>query len=155
MTARRAPAQPDVAIELLESVGVRTWLCGGWAEERRGLIPPRPHTDVDLLYPAPTFDVLDRSLQSGTLHEIAAKRFHHKRAFDLLGTMVEVVLLEPAGAGHVTNFWNVLRFEWPHDTLSDIDGSRVASPSALNQYRQWHDHVDAVRKQILETEGRS
>ena len=32
--------------------GVDTWVFGGWGEELRGLIAPREHADLDLLYPA-------------------------------------------------------------------------------------------------------
>ena len=39
-----------------------TWLCGGWAEELYGLYRPRPHKDVDLLYPAANFAQLDQWL---------------------------------------------------------------------------------------------
>ena len=32
--------------------GIDTWVFGGWGEELRGLIRPREHVDLDLLYPA-------------------------------------------------------------------------------------------------------
>ncbi len=66
---------------LLESHGVATWLFGGWAEELHGMVPPRDHADVDLLYPATSFAPVDRFLRRGEVQEIAAKRFPHKRAF--------------------------------------------------------------------------
>ena len=39
--------------------GVETWVFGGWGEELRGLIAPRDHVDVDLLYPAESWDCVD------------------------------------------------------------------------------------------------
>ena len=79
----------------LEVAGLDVWLAGGWAEELHGLLEPRPHHDVDLLYRGESFDSLDAFLGTGAVTEIAAKRFAHKRAFELDGTMVELILVEP------------------------------------------------------------
>ena len=40
------------AVSLLASQGIATWMFGGWGEELRGLILPREHVDLDLLYAA-------------------------------------------------------------------------------------------------------
>jgi len=47
------------AMQQFAHAQMATWLCGGWAEELWGLSPSRPHHDVDLLYPAQNFDLLD------------------------------------------------------------------------------------------------
>jgi hypothetical protein len=65
-------------VSRLESAGVRTWLFGGWAAELLGLSVPSPHNDVDLLYPADSFEAVDVFLATGGVDEIAAKRFPHK-----------------------------------------------------------------------------
>ena len=44
---------------LLRSLGIETWVFGGWGEELRGLIRPREHADLDLLYPGETWDDVD------------------------------------------------------------------------------------------------
>ena len=44
---------------LLAQDGVETWVFGGWGEELRGLIRPREHADLDLLYPAESWDDVD------------------------------------------------------------------------------------------------
>lgn len=119
---------------LLESHGVRTWLFGGWAEELHGLAAPRPHHDIDLLYPAASFETVDAFLNTGLVAEIHAKRFPHKRAFEMDSVMVEIILVR---AGNVTDFWGCYDYEWPPDVFTHAeDRPRLASPSALAQYRQ-------------------
>ncbi|HEY4348815.1 MAG TPA: hypothetical protein VGM80_14620 [Gaiellaceae bacterium] len=133
----------------LEDEGLRTWIFGGWAEELRGLRNPGPHSDIDLLYPAGSFDLLDAVLVSAPeLEQITEKRFSHKRAFVAAGTMVEVFLLRPCGNRHVTHFWGQLALEWPEHALGELDGARVASVSALGFYRAEHARIDGVRKSL-------
>ena len=43
----------------LRAHGIETWVFGGWGEELRGLIRPREHVDLDLLYPAESWDEVD------------------------------------------------------------------------------------------------
>src|SRR4051794_26020511 len=52
-------------------------LFGGWAEEALGLSEARPHRDIDLLLPAPSFDRLDEVLAaaSADLEQVPMKRF--------------------------------------------------------------------------------
>ena len=126
----------DVVV-MLERAGIVTWVFGGWAEEMRGLRPAGPHKDVDLLYPAPSFDVVDLWLLGEPLAaEITAKHLPHKRAFDWQGVMVELFLVEVAGSKLCTTFWSSEVFDWPADTLSE-NGThlRTASEAALNVYR--------------------
>lgn len=144
-------------IRRLAQAQIATWLCGGWAEELWGLCSPRPHQDVDLLYPAPTFARLDQWLASTTdLSDIPAKRFSHKRAVLCEDIMIEVVLLEPdEGGGYLTNFFNQsYQLVWPHDTLSllFVRGQRVpvASAEALRLYRQQHRSVAEAYQTYLQ-----
>ncbi len=70
-------------IDILNKQKIRTWLFGGWAEELQGIISPKIHKDIDLLYPAHDFDDLDKLFLNKNLEikEIKAKHFNHKRAF--------------------------------------------------------------------------
>jgi hypothetical protein len=121
-------------LRLLESHGIATWLCGGWAEELHGLIAPRPHRDIDLLYRADDFALVDRFLQQAAFEEIVAKRFPPKRAFLVEGVMTEVVLVRP---DLTTLFWSQHQFAWPVDVFSAEEGSiRLASVAALAAYRR-------------------
>jgi hypothetical protein len=113
-------------VDLLASHGLRTWVCGGWGEELRGLRAPRAHGDVDLLYPAPDFARLDAL----DLDWIAAKRFAHKRAFVLDGTMIEVVLVARDERG-----WYTGAFRWPPNVFASGGRLPVASAAALAAYR--------------------
>jgi len=134
-----------------------TWLCGGWAEELRGLCRPRTHQDVDLLYSAAKFAQLDQWIaRTQDLSEIPANRFSHKRAILCRDIMVEVILLEPdEKGGYLTNFFNQ-RFQlvWPHDTLSLLfvrgQGVPVASEEALRLYRQQHRSVAEAYQAYLQ-----
>ncbi|MET9269979.1 hypothetical protein [Kribbella sp. NPDC003557] len=120
-------------VRQLEAAGVRTWIFGGWASELLGLSPPRPHQDLDLLYPAGNFDVVDVYLARGDVQEIAAKRFPHKRAFEAEGIRVELFLVQP---GPYTDFWGATRHTWPAGTFDvEAGGFRVASAVALAGFR--------------------
>jgi len=114
----------------LAAEGVRTWIFGGWAEELQALAPPRPHRDVDLLYRADGFARVDRLRRDW----IGAKRFGHKRAFTLDGTLVELFLVRSDDRGDFTEFWG-RRHDWPHDVLAHPE---LASAAALASYRAAH-----------------
>jgi len=127
----------------LELAGVRTWVFGGWAAELFGLSRPRPHHDVDLLYPAVSFEAVDVFLATGEVDEIVAKRFPHKRAFEAEGIMVELFLLQGPEDGPFTDFWGVNRYEWPSNVLgAQAGGLRVASAMSLTDYQ-------AKRRELL------
>jgi hypothetical protein len=124
---------------------IMTWLFGGWAEELWHMSLPRPHRDIDLLYPAENFQQLDRWLftTSGDLFPIEAKRFSHKRALLYQQIMIEIVLLEPQPGAYVTNFFDgKYQVIWPSDTLTSLplqrDQIAVASRQALQLYRCLH-----------------
>ena len=81
------------AITYLERNGITTWIFGGWAEELSGVIKPRKHKDIDLLYPAENFEILDSLLiEEDQIEEVTEKHFIHKRAF-----IYKVVLMELFG----------------------------------------------------------
>lgn len=121
-------------MDLLDRHGIVTWLFGGWAEELHGLVDPRPHGDIDLLYPADDLSVVDRLLTRGAVAEIAAKRLPHKRAFVFEGTMTEILLVHP---DLTTMFRDERRHTWPADVF-EVGTTRVASTAALAGYRTAH-----------------
>jgi hypothetical protein len=90
-------------LHTLAAAHTRSWLFGGWAEEVWGVIAPRPHNDIDLLYPAADFGTLDQFIGTNpSMAEILAKRFSHKRAVMYHDVMVEWFLLESHGTGYAT-----------------------------------------------------
>jgi len=124
---------------------IMTWLFGGWAEELWQMSSPRPHRDIDPLYPAQNFQQLDRwiSTTSCNLLPIEAKRFSHKRAMLYQQIMIEIFLLEPQVGAYVTNFFNgTYQVNWPSDTLTSLPLQRgqiaVASRQALQLHRHHH-----------------
>jgi hypothetical protein len=122
------------AADLLAEGGFRVWLFGGWAEELRGLAPPRPHVDVDLLYPAADFRRLDAFLADATVDEWAGKRRPYKRAFALDGVPVELFLVRRDAGGWFTDF-KTGRHRWPADVFGSAAWPPVASAAALVGYR--------------------
>ncbi|TCC40229.1 nucleotidyltransferase domain-containing protein [Kribbella speibonae] len=128
----------------LEGAGVRAWVFGGWAAELVGVSAPRAHRDVDLLYPGADFAVVDEFLGRDDVQEIAAKRFPHKRAFEVGGVMVELFLVQTDEVGSFTDFWGAARHDWPADAFeTEVDGLRVASAMAVNGYRAGWDELQA------------
>jgi hypothetical protein len=118
-------------VDRLRAEGVRTWVCGGWGEELRGLQPPRPHGDVDLLYPARDWARVDML----ELDWIPGKRSHAKRAFVLDGVMVELILVERDERGWFTEKPHY-RHDWPDDVFSTSGRLPVASAGALAGHRR-------------------
>jgi Aminoglycoside-2''-adenylyltransferase len=127
-----------LVLDLLEDAGCSCFLFGGWAEEIRGLSEPRAHKDIDLLYPAQDFELVDQLLGTRIVEEIDAKRFPHKRAFEVYGIMVELFLVREDDRGHFTDFWGETRFDWPSDLAGKKHGLPVVSPAALTAYRDAH-----------------
>jgi hypothetical protein len=121
-------------LALLARHQAHCWLFGGWAEELRGDAPPREHRDVDLLYPAADFELVDELIRERGLREIEAKRLVHKRALILGGIVVEIVLVQRDADGYFTEF-GAQRHGWPKDVLSRVGGIPVASEAALAGYR--------------------
>ena len=123
----------DRVVALLAAEGIDTWIFGGWGEELRGLGPPRPHADLDLLHPAEDWCAVDRL----DLDWIPSKRFPWKRAFVLDATIVELFLVRRDGRGLYTQLLR-RRHDWPDDVLASNGRLRVASTAALASYRDRH-----------------
>jgi hypothetical protein len=126
------------ALALLQARGVETWVFGGWGEELRGLINPRPHADLDLLYPGESWDDVDAL----ALRWIAAKERPWKRAFVLEGTVVELFLVRRDEQGWYTTLARRVH-RWPDNVLGTNGRVRVASTAALASYRHSY-RVDAA-----------
>jgi aminoglycoside-2''-adenylyltransferase len=125
-------------VKMLASKGVDTWIFGGWAEELRGLINPRPHVDIDLLYPQEDWTIVDGL----SLDWIDGKRLPWKRAFRLEGITVELFLVQYDAAGWYTQLER-RRHNWPANVFSDTRIVPVVSTAALASYRHSY-RVDAA-----------
>jgi hypothetical protein len=118
------------AVDLLRSHGVRTWLCGSWAEDLRGLRPPGRHGDLDLLYPARDWGRVDEL----RLDWMDGGKLAWMRAFVLEGTMVELFLVERDARGWFTRLGG-RRHGWPVDVFTTNGRIGVASATALAGFR--------------------
>jgi hypothetical protein len=123
---------------LLRARGIETWVFGGWGEELRGLLRPRAHVDLDLLYPAESWDDADAL----TLDWVPGKRFPWKRAFRLEGTLVELFLVRHDEHGWHTELARRVH-RWPDNVFASNGHLRVASTAALASYRHSY-RVDAA-----------
>lgn len=123
---------------MLRAKGVETWVFGGWAEELRGLIRPRDHADLDLLYPAESW----RKVDALDLDWIEGKRFPWKRAFALEAVAVELFLVRRDEQGWYTALRQRVH-RWPDDVLASNGHLRVASAAALASSRHSY-RVDAA-----------
>jgi transposase len=126
------------AQSLLRSKGVETWVFGGWGEELRGLIRPRPHVDLDVLYAGESWDEVDALY----LDWNPAKRYEWKRAFILEGIQVELFLVQRDEHGWYTKLARRTH-RWPDNVLASNGHLRVASTAALASYRYSY-RVDAA-----------
>jgi hypothetical protein len=136
------PLRNDLAFvlrvaDLLEGARLRTWLWGGWGEELRGLSAPREHTDVDLLYPGRDFERVDRFIERSDVEEWVGKRRSYKRAFELEGVLVELLLVQRDERGWFTDLPGGRHF-WPGDVFSTSGRLPVASVAALQGFRSAH-----------------
>jgi hypothetical protein len=123
---------------MLRARGVETWVFGGWGEELRGLIRPRDHVDLDLLYPDESWgegDALDLDWSDG-------ERFPGKRAFAREAVAVELFLVERDEHGWYTALRQRIH-RWPDDLLASNGHLRVASTAALASFRHSY-RVDAA-----------
>jgi hypothetical protein len=126
------------AVRLLAAHGVDTWIFGGWGEELRGLIHPREHGDVDLLYPAEDWQGVDAL----AFDWVEGKKYPWKRAFRLEGTLVELFLVQHDEQGWYTQLARRCH-RWPDNVLASNGPLRVASTAALASYRHSY-RVDAA-----------
>jgi hypothetical protein len=122
----------------LRAHGIETWVFGGWGEELRGLIRPREHVDLDLLYPAESWDDVDEQ----PFDWLASKRYEWKRAFVLEGIAVELFLVRHDEQGWYTELARRTH-RWPDNVLNSNGHLRVASTAALASYRHSY-RVDAA-----------
>ncbi len=142
--SKNTPALVHSLLDLLTQAEISVCLFGGWAEECWGLIPPRDHHDIDLLYPGISFDAVDSFLRrTPQFSEFCAKRFSHKRAALYHNVMVEFLLVT---ASSTLFFQDRFIFTWPPDTFTqrrDFAGRLIpiASLAALNSYRAQHARV--------------
>jgi hypothetical protein len=139
---KRPPVSNDLSFvlrvaDLLEEAQLRTWLCGGWAEELRGLCAPRPHLDIDLLYPGRDFERVDRFVAGAPVDEQPGRHRPHKRVFEVDGVPVELILVERDERGWFTDFPGG-RHRWPADLFSAGGRLPVASEAALAGLRAAH-----------------
>jgi len=128
----------DRAVSLLSSKGVDTWVFGGWGEELRGLINPREHADLDLLYPAEDWSAVDGLY----LDWIDAKRFPWKRAFVLEEITVELFLVQYDADGWYTQLER-RRHAWPANVFTGAGRIPIVSTAALAGYRHSY-RIDAA-----------
>jgi hypothetical protein len=142
-------------IQLFEDADLPAWVFGGWAEEVLHLAPKRMHQDIDFLYPAATFEHLDRFIaQAKDFQEIQAKRFSHKRAILYRHVMIEFLLVQGNDGVFFTDFfWGRFRLEWPADVFChkiNISGHdfQVASARALSIYRQHHQQIELAYQNL-------
>ena len=126
------------AVSLLASKGIDTWVFGGWGEELRGLILPREHVDLDVLYAAENWDEVDALY----LDWIDAKAHPWKRAFVLEEIMVELFLVQRDEQGWYTQLARRTH-RWPDNLLASNGHLRVASTAALASFRHSY-RVDAA-----------
>lgn len=130
---------------ILKKNQITTWIFGGWAKELWHIIPPRPHKDVDLLYPAENFNLVDDFLtRNPDCIEIKPKHFMHKRAFNYKGIMVELFLVNKDGYDFITNFWGTTKYIWPRNILSQKEKLNVASKEALTSFDSDHDSLKYI-----------
>lgn len=132
-------------VALLRDAGIACDLFGGWAEDILGLRPPSAHGDIDLLYQSDDFALLDRLLaKPSVFDEVRAKRFRHKRAFQVSGILCEITLVQGPDDRPVTLFWGDVPFAWDvplrHPSPVWIGSQPVSLVSAANlrRYREHH-----------------
>jgi hypothetical protein len=128
-------------VAFLDGRGIETLIFGGSAEELHGLCSERAHGDLDLLYPAEDFGLVDALVRAGELSEIRGKRFPHKRAFVVDAVAVEVFLIQRDRGGPYTVFWGDVRHDRPPAKHEVIGGLRVAAASTLTSYRRSYDQL--------------
>jgi hypothetical protein len=132
------PAENDLVfvlrvVDLFAAHGLRGWLFGGWAEELRGVEPPRRHDRVELLYPAPSFRLVDELILAGELEQLSDGR-PHVRTILVEGVPVELVLVRRAGDGWLTDFPGGPH-HWPADVFERAAHPPVASSEAVESFR--------------------
>ncbi len=132
-------------INLMKHHSIIVWIGGGWAEELHGVIRPRIHKDIDLLYPATGFEDVDLFIKHQNFEEISEKHLHHKRAFIYKGVLVELFLVEMSQNRQYTNFWNKYKYYWPKNVLSENGELQIVSKKALRLFRHNYSSIQSQK----------
>ena len=146
-------------LDRFQHAGIALWTFGGWAEELWQRIPARTHNDIDFLYPAASFELLDNIIatESFLFSKIPEKHFSHKRAILSGGVMLEFLLVQTSAPTFVTSFFDGhYRLQWPADTFDHslaVGQKRVAvaSRAALMHYRRNHMAIEQAYALWLQT----
>ena len=142
----------DYVTNRLKEFRIETIIFGGWAEELARTIEPRPHKDIDLLYIADDFSLVDSFMKANNdIQEILPKHFPHKRAFMCNDVMIELLLLIPTSHGYTTHFWNQYTLAWPAFdpcivSVSDLMVSQITPQEIIDFYRSHFSSIEEVRK---------
>jgi hypothetical protein len=137
---------------------IETYVFGGWARELWGATP-WTHSDIDLLVRGDGFRKVEDAIRIlSHWQEIRLKRFPHKRAITVDGTMVEFILVSEDNNGITTDCFNRYSVRWPSDVFCftrPLLGREVgiASPRALAVYHEVHDSVRAACRMYLAEQG--
>ena len=128
---------------MLRAHRVKAVLFGGWAEEALGLSPVREHRDIDIVVEIQNFQSIDKLFASRILPgDIAAKRFHHKRAFIFRETLVELLGVEIREDCRATVFWGDIEYLWldPLAEAATLGGHflDVVTAANLRKFRASH-----------------
>ena len=139
-------------IKTLRKSGITCHLFGGWAEELLDLREPRQHGDIDLIYCDENFRQFDSVLQTlPEFAEVPLKRFRHKRAFQFLGTLCEVTLVQGPEERPTTHFWGDVPYVWGIPLLHEepvqigMEPISVVSQANLEEYRMRHKATEPHR----------
>ncbi|MEK7525666.1 MAG: hypothetical protein AAB561_01465 [Patescibacteria group bacterium] len=133
--------------EQLKSAGINVWLFGGWAQELHALIPPREHKDIDFIYPAKNFSLLEEWIKTQPgIVEVTKKHFSHKRAYEWGGVLVEITLINDSS----TKFFDKYLFQWPKDTFGvgltpQGEVIQIASINAIIKYANHYKDFNYAR----------
>lgn len=139
----------------LRQAGFETILFGGWAKEFIGLIPPREHKDIDLLYLCDDFVLFDLFIENESdFKEIEGKHFEHKRAFYYKGIMIELLLVQTKGKSLYTSFWNKYILYWSQIGCLIIEkpgyqSIKVANKRTIEFYEKHNNLIDMARRTSL------
>jgi hypothetical protein len=133
--------------KLLNSNKIEVWLIGGWAEELQGLIKPRKHKDIDLLYVGENFAQIDSFLNKNQEKLHIVKNFSHKRAFLFKNIMIEIILVNQKNGEFVTNYFNSFLLNWPKNTFENGNSGKslnMVSEKVLTFYRENHKMIEGA-----------
>ena len=147
-------------IKQCRSFGIDPIVFGGWAEEYQGK-DPWAHADIDFIICAKDLSDVDLMISSTKeWREIHLKRFPHKRAAMVDGTMIEFCLIKKEANRLVTDFFNQVKFVWPEGKLwEEVHWLglhvKVTNKNVLDFYRQNHAGVRRAYKDYCSEQAAS